>query len=98
MAFSPDGTHIASGSDDKTIRIWDAATGKVVAGPFEGHARRVNSLAFLPDGTSVISGSLDSTIRSWEIHPNLNLVSPPDSFTCFIYMCHFIDQYLILFL
>jgi WD40 repeat protein len=36
VAFSPDGAHIVSGSSDKTIRIWDAATGKVVAGPFEG--------------------------------------------------------------
>jgi WD40 repeat protein len=82
VAFSLDGAHIASGSLDNTIRIWDAATGKVVAGPFKGHAGWVNCVAFSPDGTCIISGSSDSTIRVWEIPPNLNLVSPPDSFTC----------------
>jgi WD40 repeat protein len=34
VAFSPNGQHIASASNDHTIRVWDAATGEVVAGPF----------------------------------------------------------------
>jgi WD40 repeat protein len=37
VAFSPDGKRIASGSSDKSIRVWDAETGEMVSGPFEGH-------------------------------------------------------------
>jgi WD40 repeat protein len=38
VAFSQDGKHIVSGSEDNTIRVWDAETGDVVSGPFEGHS------------------------------------------------------------
>ena len=66
VAFSPDGTRIVSGSDDHTIRVWDARSGDVVAGPFEGHKSRVTSVAFSPDGTRIVSGSYDDTIRVWD--------------------------------
>jgi len=36
VAYSPDGTCIVSGSFDQSIRVWNAKTGKVIAGPFEG--------------------------------------------------------------
>jgi len=62
VAFSPDGTHIVSGSNDKTIQVWDAQTGTTVAGPFHGHTREVTSVAFSPDGTNIVSGSWDNTI------------------------------------
>ncbi|KAJ7435581.1 hypothetical protein B0H11DRAFT_2257037 [Mycena galericulata] len=44
VAFSPDGQRIASGSEDRTIRVWDAATGVMVAGPFDGHTDRVSGI------------------------------------------------------
>src|SRR6202021_3891354 len=44
VAFSSDGKHIASGSQDKTIRVWDAETGQIVSGPFTGHDHSVPSL------------------------------------------------------
>jgi WD40 repeat protein len=65
VAFSPDGQRIASASDDCTIRVWDAATGEVVAGPFTGHTNEVNSVAFSPDGQRIASASRDHTIRVW---------------------------------
>ena len=65
VAYSPDGRHIVSGSDDKTIRVWNATTGQCVAGPFQGHTEWVNSVAYSPDGKHIVSGSWDSTIRVW---------------------------------
>ncbi|EDO03054.1 hypothetical protein SS1G_05532 [Sclerotinia sclerotiorum 1980 UF-70] len=65
VAFSPDGTKVASGSDDRTIRLWDAATGESLQ-TLEGHSNWVRSVAFSPDGTKVASGSDDRTIRLWD--------------------------------
>ncbi|KAK2464505.1 hypothetical protein APHAL10511_003484 [Amanita phalloides] len=52
--------------NDHTIRVWDARSGDVVAGPFEGHTGQVMSVAFSPDGTRIVSGSDDCTIRVWD--------------------------------
>ena len=66
VAVSPDGKHIVSGSHDKTIRIWDTATGQAVGSPMEGHSDLVRSVAFSPDGKHIVSGSADQTIRIWD--------------------------------
>ena len=55
-AFSPDGTRIVTASDDKTARIWDAATGKEIA-VLRGQTAAVSSATFSPDGSRIVTAS-----------------------------------------
>jgi len=57
---------MASASRDRTIRVWDAATGEVVVDPFTGHSDDAFSVTFSPDGQHIASGSRDCTIRMWD--------------------------------
>ncbi|KAH6641786.1 hypothetical protein F5144DRAFT_643434 [Chaetomium tenue] len=66
VAFSSDSSRIASGSDDSTIRIWDAKLGKEVR-KLEGHDSSISSVAFSSDSSRIVSGSFDSTIRIWDV-------------------------------
>ena len=67
VVFSPsDGKHIASGSEDKTICIWDVECRELAVGPLTGRKGSVDSVAYSPDGTRLVSGSNDKTVRIWE--------------------------------
>ncbi|CAA7268966.1 unnamed protein product [Cyclocybe aegerita] len=66
VAYSPDGTNIASGSWDGRICLWDAVTGTILREPFEGQRDPVKTVAFSPDGKRIASGSDDQTIRIWD--------------------------------
>jgi WD40 repeat protein len=60
--WSPDGSRLASSSNDDTVRIWDPATGQSVS-TLEGHSGSVRSIAWSPDGSRLVSVSNDTTVR-----------------------------------
>ena len=65
VSWSPDGTRLASGSVDKTVLIWDAASGEQLCS-LTGHSDGVTSVSWSPDGKRLASGSFDETVRIWE--------------------------------
>ncbi|MBU7584184.1 MAG: trypsin-like peptidase domain-containing protein [Nostoc sp. TH1S01] len=66
VAISPDGRTLASGNNDKTIKIWNVATGQEIR-TLNGHSEAVWSVAISPDGRTLASSSLDATIKIWNI-------------------------------
>ena len=64
VAFSPDGTQLASAGVDRTVRIWESATGAAVR-TLTGHTSRVSAVAFSPDGTLLASAGNDLKVRLW---------------------------------
>ena len=65
VCFSPDGKRLASGSYDKTVKVWGAQTGQQAL-TLKGHTNIITSVVFSPDGKRLASGSQDGTVKVWE--------------------------------
>lgn len=66
VCFSPDGKLLATGAEDKLIRIWDLTTKRIIK-ILRGHEQDIYSLDFFPDGDRLVSGSGDRTVRIWDL-------------------------------
>ncbi|CAR28248.1 hypothetical protein ZYGR_0N07410 [Zygosaccharomyces rouxii] len=66
VCFSPDGKFLATGAEDRLIRIWDIAQKKIVM-VLQGHEQDIYSLDYFPSGDKLVSGSGDRTVRIWDL-------------------------------
>ena len=67
LALTPDGHWLASGSKDRSIKLWEGATHTFIRN-FHGHQGRISAMAIAPDGTLLVSASWDRTLRVWDLH------------------------------
>src|SRR4030095_4428371 len=66
VAVSPDGQLLASGGNDRVVRIWNAQNGTKVR-EMTGHERDIYTIIFHPSGQWLLSGDLDGKIKQWEV-------------------------------
>ena len=69
VCFSPDGKLLATGAEDKRIRVWEIETRRI-RNTFDGHEQDIYSLDFAKNGRLIASGSGDKTVRLWDIDTN----------------------------
>lgn len=71
-SWSPDGTYVASGGNDKTVQIWNATTGQHVL-TYHGHTDLINDVSWSHDGNYLASTGEDATVQIWDAHTGQTL-------------------------
>jgi WD40 repeat protein len=87
LVLSPDGTILASGSHDRTVRVWDMKTGKKLQ-TLEGHSNFVMAVAFSPDGMTLAAAESDRDVKLWAVDgwkERATLKCSPGGVTCLAY-------------
>jgi WD40 repeat protein len=74
VAWSPDGTRIASGGSDWRIHVWEANTEKLLL-IYSGHTEVVSTIAWSPDSTRIASGSYDTTLQVWNANNGARILT-----------------------
>ncbi len=67
VAISFDGRTIVTGGDDRTVKIWDVASGRALK-TLRGHTESVTSVHIAPNGQTIASGSSDNTVKLWNVN------------------------------
>jgi WD40 repeat protein len=76
VAFSPDGTRLATGGADGSIGVWDARSRRRARSPLRGHDGSVGAVAFAPDSRRLASGGSDGTVRLWDVETGFGIALP----------------------
>jgi WD40 repeat protein len=74
VSWSPDGQYVTSASDDHTVDVWEATTGRHIL-TYDGHGDEVLFVAWSPDGVAIASGGRDETVQVWEAATGKKLLS-----------------------
>ncbi|KAF2733493.1 transcriptional repressor rco-1 [Polyplosphaeria fusca] len=73
VCFSPNGAYLATGAEDKVIRVWDIQS-RTIKNQFTGHEQDIYSLDFARNGRTIASGSGDRTVRLWDLDSNTQVL------------------------
>src|SRR5262249_46087957 len=76
VAFSPNGVHLASASEDGTVKVWEVQTGQEILS-LKGHADRAWAVAFSPDGRLISAINVKGIWQTWEATSGQDLPPTP---------------------